>query len=315
MNEQISLLEGRPFYFKFFVLVILILFGFTLIGGLGYFTVSNMYGLSPEDIATKLGDPENPIPVDALRIIQAFMSLGMFLIPALAYAQLSKEGVESFYGFGKKIPNIVWLLVAALFIAVSPFIDGLIYIFYHLPYPEFLNGFVQNLIDQQELISTQMAELSQMDNLMTFGLNLLIMAALPAIGEEWLFRGVIQKLFKEKYSVHKSVWITAFFFAILHQSIFYFIGLFLLGALLGYLKEWSGNIWLPVFGHFFNNSIVLIVSYFMPELIGDLNTMEFDTASFLLGAFISVALTFAIYSILQRFNSNATNSQITKEEI
>ena len=315
MNEHLSLLEGRPFYFKLFVLIVLILFSSSLIGGLGYFTVSNMFGLSPDDISNGLSDSDSGIPANALRILQTFMSLGMFLVPALAFSQISKDREIEFFGFNKKVPSSVWGSVVLLMFAISPFIDGIVYLNYNLPYPDFISDFVQSLVAQQEVLSEQMEKLTEMTSLSVFFINVLVIAVIPAIGEEWLFRGVIQKLFKENFhSTHKAIWLTAFFFALLHQSVFYFLGLWLLGALLGYLKEWSGNIWVPVLAHFINNSLILVVLYFAPDLMGDLETIEFEWLTFLPSLVGSCLLIFLIYRLLKSFNSSAEHSQIAEEE-
>ncbi len=316
MNERISLLEGRPFYYKLFVLIVLILFGTTLVGGLGYFTVSNMFGLTADDLTNGITDSDGGIPTNAIRILQAFMSLGMFLVPALAYSQISKDREIEFYGFNKNVPIAVWGLVILLMFAISPFIDGIVYLNYNLPYPDFMSGLVEGLVAQQEMLSDQMEMLTEMPNISIFFINLLIIAIIPAIGEEWLFRGVIQKLFKEHFhSKHRAIWLTAFFFALLHQSVFYFLGLWLLGALLGYLKEWSGNIWLPVLAHLINNSLILVVLYFAPNLMVDLDTINFEWLSFLPSLIGSGILIYFIHKVLARFNSNAEHSQTSKEEI
>ena len=109
-------------------------------------------------------------------------------------------------------------------------------------------------------------------------------------------------------------WLTAFFFALLHQSVFYFVGLWVLGALLGYLKEWSGNIWLPVLAHFINNSSILVVMYFAPDFIGDLDSIAFDWQTFAPSLIGSALLVYLIYKLLSGFNSNAVHSQKAKEE-
>ncbi len=301
MDEKFSLFNGKPFYFKILALILLILLGTTLVGGLGFLSVSNIFGLNADDISNGLNTLDGSIPAMAVRILQGFFSLGTFLVPALAFAQLNKGGTAQFFGFGKKLQPTVWLLVFILMLALSPFIDGLVYFNMNLPYPEFLSGFVNNLIAQQEVLAQQMEYISASPTFYVLLVNLLVMAAIPAIGEEWLFRGVIQKLFKENnYGVHKSVWLTAFFFALLHQSVFYFLGLWILGALLGYLKEWSGNIWLPVFGHFVNNSLILIVSFYYPELMGDLDEITFEWLPFILSAVGSGALLFGVYTFLKK---------------
>jgi membrane protease YdiL (CAAX protease family) len=272
-----------------------------------------MFGLSPEDIANGLSD--NSIPANAMRILQAFMSLGMFLVPAMIYSQLADGPEKEFFGFHRKIPLSVWGLVVVLMLALSPFIDGLVYINYNLPYPEFLSGFMDNLIAQQNALSEQMETLTEMTNFNMFLVNILIIAVIPAIGEEWLFRGVIQKLFVENYHrKHAAIWLTAFFFALLHQSVFYFFGLWILGALLGYLKEWSGNIWLPVVAHFINNSAILVALYFAPDLVGDLETITFDWLLFIPSTVVSALCVYLVYKLLTAANPNEEHFLKVAEE-
>ena len=96
-------------------------------------------------------------------------------------------------------------------------------------------------------------------------LNILIIGVIPALGEELLFRGVIQKeLFSRNGKIHLSIWITAFLFSACTYN-FRFIPRFLIGGLLGYLFYWSGSIWLPILGHFVNNAGAVILSFFINQ--------------------------------------------------
>src|SRR5690606_15245342 len=84
-----------------------------------------------------------------------------------------------------------------------------------------------------------------------FMANLLIMAIIPAIGEELVFRGVIQSslggIFKHKVT---AVWVTAFLFSAMHFQFEGFLPRFLLGLILGYLMLWSGTLLFPMIAHF-----------------------------------------------------------------
>jgi uncharacterized protein len=87
-------------------------------------------------------------------------------------------------------------------------------------------------------------------------LNLLIIAALPAISEELIFRGIFQKIFQNIFrSGHLSVWFTSFIFSAIHLQFFGFLPRFILGLIFGYLFLWSRNLWLPVIAHFINNAV------------------------------------------------------------
>jgi uncharacterized protein len=93
-------------------------------------------------------------------------------------------------------------------------------------------------------------------------LNLLIIAVIPAIGEEFIFRGVLQRIFYNYFkSGHLAVWITAIIFSTLHFQFFGFLPRFLLGLVFGYLFFWSETLWLPVIAHFINNSVPVVMAY------------------------------------------------------
>jgi uncharacterized protein len=92
--------------------------------------------------------------------------------------------------------------------------------------------------------------------------NLLIIAVLPALGEEFLFRGILQKLFKEiTQNIHVAIIITAVIFSAIHMQFYGFIPRMMLGILFGYLLHWTGSIWVPVFAHFINNGAAVVFAY------------------------------------------------------
>jgi uncharacterized protein len=99
----------------------------------------------------------------------------------------------------------------------------------------------------------------------TFGgmlLNVLIIAALPAISEELIFRGVLQRIFHNLFrSGHLAVWITSLLFSAMHLQFYGFLPRSILGLIFGYLFLWSKNIWLPITAHFVNNAVPSIAAY------------------------------------------------------
>ena len=108
-------------------------------------------------------------------------------------------------------------------------------------------------------------------------INLLVIAIIPAIGEELLFRGVIQKQFIAlTESKGAAVVLTSLLFSALHMQFFGFLPRFALGVLLGFLYVWSGSLWLPIMAHFFNNATAVILVWlaarqgipFNPDTLG-----------------------------------------------
>jgi len=92
--------------------------------------------------------------------------------------------------------------------------------------------------------------------------NLLMLAVIPAIGEEFIFRGCLQRLFNQLTKNHHiAIWLTAIIFSSIHLQFYGFIPRMLLGAMFGYLFVWSNSLWLPILGHFLNNATAVITAY------------------------------------------------------
>jgi membrane protease YdiL (CAAX protease family) len=103
---------------------------------------------------------------------------------------------------------------------------------------------------------------------------------IPAIGEELLFRGVIQRIFTEwTKNIHWGIWISAILFSALHLQFYGFVPRAILGAIFGYLLVWSGNLWLPVLAHFINNTVAVIAYYFYGEGILSVDPDKIGTNS------------------------------------
>lgn len=84
-------------------------------------------------------------------------------------------------------------------------------------------------------------------------------ALIPAIGEEIIFRGVLQRLFNEKLgNFHNGIALSAFIFAAFHANITNFFYLFIFGVILGYIYHWGKSIVFPIIIHIINNTMVLL---------------------------------------------------------
>jgi len=157
------------------------------------------------------------------------------------------------------------ILLAVAFIMLSlPFINGIAVWNEGLHLPSFLFP-IESWMRQSEAEAMRMTEAFLiMDTPLDLLINLIIIAIIPAIGEELLFRGLIQKLFlKWNGKLHLSVWLTAFVFSAVHIQFLGFFPRLLLGAVLGYMLVWSGSLWLPIIAHFTNNAFAVLLTYFI----------------------------------------------------
>jgi membrane protease YdiL (CAAX protease family) len=116
-----------------------------------------------------------------------------------------------------------------------------------------------------------------------------VIALIPAIGEELVFRGLLQpRVQRLTHNVHAAVWITGFIFSAIHFQFYGLIPRMLLGVLLGYLYVWSGNLWYPIVGHFTNNGFTLLMIFLYKK-----NTIDID-----IEATSAVPISTALYSLL-----------------
>jgi membrane protease YdiL (CAAX protease family) len=96
--------------------------------------------------------------------------------------------------------------------------------------------------------------------------NIFMIAVLPALGEELLFRGVIQRIFTSWIrNYHWGIWIAAFLFSAMHMQFYGFLPRMALGAMFGYLLVWTGTMWVPILAHFVNNTMGVLAYYFISK--------------------------------------------------
>jgi membrane protease YdiL (CAAX protease family) len=95
-------------------------------------------------------------------------------------------------------------------------------------------------------------------------LSIFVMALLPAMSEEMLFRGGLQNfLTRATKKPWLSIIIVSILFSIVHFSVYGFLVRFFLGIVLGFIFYSTGSIWLSMTAHFFNNALAVSGIFFM----------------------------------------------------
>ncbi len=205
-----------------------------------------------------------PITRETLFIIQTITEIGVFLIPALLFIFLFRQQYPPFWkSFTKtnttQIPAMLLLMLVSLpLVALTKYYNELFVFPESLSYWE---AFFKKLENEAMHTTELLLNVHSISGLMA---NLFIAALIPAITEEFFFRGIVQKCLLKcfKNRAHLSVWITAIIFSSIHFQFYGFIPRAILGALLGYIFLYSGSIWLAVIAHFFNNALA-VISYFI----------------------------------------------------
>lgn len=91
-------------------------------------------------------------------------------------------------------------------------------------------------------------------------LSILLSAALPAVCEEFLFRGAILSAL-EPYGTKRAILITSLLFTLLHGSIIGAPGIFILGVVLGMIAVCTGSIYGSIIYHTLHNAITIVLVY------------------------------------------------------
>lgn len=251
------------------LLIILLSLLFTLIIGMasGYL----FFGADMMDYIKEGLSIVHPDLLPMLKYLQIINTLGLFVIPPLLFAYLVSRKPVEYLGIHMRPAMLSTIAGVAVIIVILPFIHWTAGLNEMMHFPEWLSG-IENWMKQSEEQAKELTGLflgtSSLTGLM---LNLMMIAVLPAIGEEFLFRGVLLRLFREWFgSPHTAVIISAFLFSALHMQFYGFLPRFILGLFLGYLFVWTRSIWVPVIVHFFNNGIAVAAAWLYHR--GSINT-------------------------------------------
>ncbi len=130
---------------------------------------------------------------------------------------------------------------------------------------------------------------------------MIMIAVLPALGEELLFRGILQRIFSEwSGGKHTGVWATAILFSAMHMQFYGFVPRMLLGVMLGYLYLWSGSLWLPILAHFINNGAAVIATYLYKQNSITMNPDTIGTDNDYVTLVVSTSLTSGLLWLIYR---------------
>ena len=155
-----------------------------------------------------------------------------------------------------------WLLAAAaLIIVILPFMSGLIAWNAGAHFPGPLHDFEVWARASEDRAAGLTKFLTQFNSVGRFWVGVVVIAIVPAVSEELVFRGVIQKNLVRWFSPHVGVWLGAAIFSAIHFQFFGFVPRFVLGLALGYLYLWSGNILVSMAAHFTQNAFQLLILY------------------------------------------------------
>ena len=206
-----------------------------------------------------------------LLIMQGVGSLiGFIVLPWLLLKYFYKGVIAD---FGNKINNPILILIALL---ITLFFMGLNAPFIewnqNFSFPEAFAGIEEKLKALEDTLAKTSNFITHFDSWGQLLLGLVVVAIIPGIGEELVFRGLVQNhVFRIFNNIHVAIWIGALLFSLFHLQFYGLVPRMLLGALFGYLYYFSGNIIYPMIAHFFNNGFTLVMLYLYQQNVVEYN--------------------------------------------
>lgn len=216
-----------------------------------------LYGLSADQTSQLLNHPSrSALGINVLRwgnLLQftAFMAIPAGLITLIAQFKPNEIG-----GYTQKLSGKKLLGSTLLALGMIPLVALSTAFFKHLPLGDFSRAFA--LLDtKRQAIFEAMLDMEVLPELFVC---LFILALMPAIFEEYVFRGLITTMAAQSFQTRRSaILFQAFVFATIHFSPFEFVGIFAMGLIFGLVYVATGSLWYSTLSHFiFNGSTVLI---------------------------------------------------------
>ena len=258
------------------------------------------------------------VPVDSLRLMTMAGQILFILLPALLFAKWIYSDVGKIIRIRK--PDLKELVLFTIGIVVlSPLLQSYLYIQnYYLEIwaknSSFINSAKSFFDSLNEMVEKTYGNLLSASNIFELVLVIIVVAIVPALSEETMFRGFIQRSFELKYKKYLAAIITALFFSLYHFNPYGLIPLFILGAFFGFAAYKSKTLIIPMVLHFLNNFSAVILYYIIgdDELIkSDISVNPNELSSYVI---MFLALTVLFVGLILLINKYYSSKKLAKEE-
>lgn len=259
-------------------IIIMVGTGFLLIGpALGIGVASFFY--EGDDLLHALtSDPDYSVYIP-LMVTQGVASFtGLILFPLLHVRFVEQKSLQPFFTLHEPwfmlIPLII-IIGIGFQVALTPVIEWNM----NIRFPEFMRSFGEWAREREDALMELTKTITNFQSQRDLMIGVFVIAVIPGIGEELVFRGLIQNELKRATgNAHMAIWVAAILFSAIHTQFFGFVPRVMLGALFGYLYLWSGNLFIPMFAHFFHNGFTLTMLYLYQQGLIDVD-MDSDKAA------------------------------------
>lgn len=239
------------------------------------------------------GNLSDPKVIAYLKLTQFLYTLIVYFVPPALFAYFWQPYPMQFLGLRNPTSPMQIILALMVMICALPMVAVL---------SEWNEGWpvgpaARELRQQAEQLTRAMLRMPAITDLLT---GLLLVAIIPAIGEELFFRGVFQRLLIQ---LVRNKWIgvllTAIIFSAVHADLMGFVPRVVLGFLLGAVYVLSGNLWLSILGHLLNNGMQVVALYLFQHGYIKTDPMQEEHVAWYLGA-VSLIVTAGLLWALKK---------------
>ena len=227
-----------------------------------------------------------------IKIGQGINSIFMFIVPPIVYYYITcKEHRMQELGFRSLTPPW-WLIligVAVMFVCI-PVTTQLTTWNENLSFGKNLTWLEDWIKSMEEIAKAATEKMLNVDTIGGLLLNLVVVALIPAVGEELTFRGVLQQSLTRKMNPHVAIILSAAIFSFIHFQFYGFLPRMFLGVLLGYMFYVSGSLWTSIAMHFVNNGSAVLLYYLNNKGVINVDVDHFGAMSLSVTALSAVAV-------------------------
>jgi membrane protease YdiL (CAAX protease family) len=260
-----GLLAHRPPLNQLITLVAIALVSFFSVAMIGTIALQALTGISVDSLSDlSPAQLSKPGMLTFLRGMQFVQFIGLFVLPAWICSQLFSYEPNRFLGF--QAPNLsqFWFWSILIMIILLPFTQFIGELNQRIVFPGGMKEWMQSQEKSAEQTVKALLSAQSLNDLL---LNLFFVAVLAGVGEELLFRGLIQRILVRKYGRWTGIVIAAILFSAMHMQFYGFFPRFLLGVVLGILFAYSGSLWVAILAHFFYDAMLITAAYVNPDLL------------------------------------------------
>lgn len=257
---------------QFLVLICVVLVCFFILGTVGTIILSSVSGIGLKEMAdpSKL-DLTKPVYINMLRGMQAIQFVSLFVAPTFICTWLYSRENKKYLGLkAPSHPGYIIAGVGVMLIAI-PFTGLLGELNRNIPFPKNMASWMhEQEVDAARTIQALLSRHTLADLL----LNLLCIAGFAAVGEELLFRGMVQRLLIKMFkSPFVGILVSAALFSAMHMQFYGFFPRLALGILLGLIYWYSGSLWVAMLAHFIYDAVLIIMAYNNPSMLAEENSL------------------------------------------